>query len=389
MPVFKAYFKVIRQNALMMSIYLIAFMGLLIMLTLFFDPGVPTGFNPAKVRMVLVQEDADHAFSTGLADWLREQTVLVELPDDPQSLQDALFYRDVAYILRIPAGFGASMTGRRYDVSLEKTVVPDSYEAVQMDLQMDKYLNLAALYLDTVPNMTVDQLTASVAADLRQQAAVRLEVTGDTNGPDVTPYFFNFLTYSILAILILGVTSIMLVFNQSDLRRRNLSAPISPMTINGQLMLGHLIFALAVWLSMCLLGLVMTPAFSNPAKYGILCLNALVFALTALSLSLLISQFVANKSVQQSIANLFTIGACFISGVFVPQAMLGKTVLTIASFTPTYWYVRAVEAISRLPSITMDSMKPIAPFLLIQLGFAIAMLAVSLAVVKQKRQTQG
>ena len=69
--------------------------------------------------------------------------------------------------------------------------------------------------------------------------------------------------------------------------------------------------------------------------------------------------------------------------------MLGKTVLTIASFTPTYWYVRAVEAISRLQSITMDSLKPIASFLLIQLGFAFAMLAVSLAVVKQKRQTQG
>jgi ABC-2 type transport system permease protein len=43
--------------------------------------------------------------------------------------------------------------------------------------------------------------------------------------------------------------------------------------------------------------------------------------------------------------NVLTLGMSFISGVFVPQAILGKTVLTIAQFTPVFWFVKANIAI--------------------------------------------
>jgi len=45
-------------------------------------------------------------------------------------------------------------------------------------------------------------------------------------------------------------------------------------------------------------------------------------------------------------ANVFSLGSCFISGVFVPQDLMSNTVLKIASFTPNYWFVKANNSIS-------------------------------------------
>lgn len=389
MQVFKAYFKIIRKNLLSMSIYVFVFVVLAFMLTLFFEQTPATSFDPIKIRMAVIQNDGSNAYSARLVAWLSQQAVVVDLKTDRDSLQDALFYRDVEYILVIPDGFGASMLDRHYDMQLERTIVPDSYSSIQMDLQIDNYLNLSALYLDSLPGLSPNQLADRVSIDLEAQAIVSMKAAESGSGTDKLSFFFIYLTYSIMAVMILGVTSIMLVFNKTDLRRRNLCAPVDSLHFNLQLVLGNLIFALAVWLLMALFSLLLSNHPVSPAKYLILCLNALIFTMTALSFSFLISQFVASRAAQQSIANVFSLGICFISGVFVPQEMLGKTVSTIASFTPTYWYVRAVNEISSLSSYTLQTLRPAIFFMLIEIGFALALLVVSLAVIKQKRQSQA
>ena len=389
MQVFRAYFKVIRKNMLAMSIYIFIFVILAFLLTLFFGQSTVTSFNPVKIRIAVIQEDNGSAFSENLTAWLGRQAVVVDLEPTQDSLQDALFYRDVEYILYIPVGFGASMMDRRYDMTLNRTIVPDSYTSIQMDLQIDQYLNLAALYLDSLPGVTADDLAAKIDHDLSAEATVTLQASETNHGPNKMTFFFIYLTYSIMAVMILGVTSIMLVFNKSDLRRRNLGSPVNPVHFNLQLVLGNLIFALTIWLVMSLLSLLLSNQPVNAAQYLVLCLNAFIFTMTALSFSFLVSQFIGSRAAQQSIANVFSLGACFISGVFVPQDMLGKTVHTIASFTPTYWYVRAVNEIGSLSSFTLQNLRQAGAYMLIEIGFAVALLVVSLAVIKQKRQSQA
>jgi len=74
----------------------------------------------------------------------------------------------------------------------------------------------------------------------------------------------------------------------------------------------------------------------------------------------------------------------FISGVFVPQELLGSHVLKIASFTPVYWYVRANNTIAGLNAFTPDTLKPVINDFLIIIGFGTAFFSVSLALRKQK-----
>ena len=86
-----------------------------------------------------------------------------------------------------------------------------------------------------------------------------------------------------------------------------------------------------------------------------------------------------------AVANVFSLGTCFISGVFVPQALLGKTVLTIASFTPTYWYIKANNDIAAAINFNTGNLIPIFTNMLVVLAFGAAVLAVTLVVIKQRR----
>ena len=84
-------------------------------------------------------------------------------------------------------------------------------------------------------------------------------------------------------------------------------------------------------------------------------------------------------------SNVVSLGCCFISGVFVPQQYLGKTVLSIASFNPTYWYVKANNEISALVNFSKENLMPIFMSMAIILCFAIAIFAITLVIIKQKR----
>ena len=86
------------------------------------------------------------------------------------------------------------------------------------------------------------------------------------------------------------------------------------------------------------------------------------------------------------VANVIALNTSFISGVFVPQALLGDTVKYAASFTPTYWYVTAVGDIAALSSFSWSVTKEIFMGMLIQLAFAAAFLIVALVLGRQRKR---
>ena len=61
----------------------------------------------------------------------------------------------------------------------------------------------------------------------------------------------------------------------------------------------------------------------------------------------------------------------------------------VASFNPTYWYVKANNAIGKLSGFTFGNLSSISTYMLIELGFAIAVFSVALVVNKQMRITNS
>jgi ABC-2 type transport system permease protein len=114
-------------------------------------------------------------------------------------------------------------------------------------------------------------------------------------------------------------------------------------------------------------------------------LNSFGFAICGASISFLIGNLVKSQSAISAVSNVITLGSSFISGVFVPQELLGSSVLKIASFTPTYWFVRANDSIAALTQFDFTHVKNILSYILIELGFGLAFFAIALVIGKKRR----
>lgn len=387
MQVFKALFKIIYKMIPSLLIYLIVFILLAMMLTLFFEQPKDSFFEPAKPRIAVFNEDAPDPYTEAFIEWLSQKTEIVEIPDEREKIQDALFYRFVTYVLRIPSGFGRHiMEGNPDAVKLIRTVSPDDWSGITVDLLIERYISQSLLYIKGESSLNVKDLKTAVWQSLSYEADIRLKSGQKTETSPIT-YYFSYLSYSMMAIIILGITSVLSVFDQTDLWRRNLVSPIRLIQYNAQLVLGCLLFSVIVWFIMVMSSLFLGASHAPVPKLWLWSLNALVFAFSCLSLSFLLSRFIHSKAAQQSIANVLALATCFLGGVFVPQELLGETVHLLGSFTPTYWSVRAINQIDRLSSFSYHDIRAVIQSMLIQAGFTLAFLSAALAVARQKRQS--
>ena len=340
-------------------------------------------FNQAKANIVFINEE-DAPFINGLKQELSKIANFIEIPDEINALQDALYFREVTYILRVPDGFTKKfMNGE--DVKLEKTVVPDAYSNVYIDLAINKYLDTAKFYLEHAENISEELLVQNLSTVLSLGSTVELkEKEENLTGNEFLNFYFNYFPYAMLYILILGTSTLIFVFNDNDLKKRNLCSPLSVYSINFQFMLAILVFMVISWLIM--VGFCFVFDFKNCLKMNTLFLitNSFVFTLAAACMSFLIGNLVKGRGAITAVSNVVSLGFSFISGVFVPQQMLGSFVLKIASFNPTYWYIKANNNIVNLTDFSFIHINNVLYNMLIQIGFALIFFITALVLGKKK-----
>jgi hypothetical protein len=138
-------------------------------------------FEPTRIPVAVINRDSDGQLAQGLVDYLGQTSRLVPYPDDPEKLQDALFFRNVEYIAIIPAGFSdAFMSGR--DCAIEKVIVPDSTSSYYVDMSIDRFLNTVRLHRKYGGEESQAELVAAARADLAFDTAVAMKSSGAATG---------------------------------------------------------------------------------------------------------------------------------------------------------------------------------------------------------------
>lgn len=387
MQVFKACLIILKKNLVSMAIYLGIFLVFVVLITVSYTRSDPSDFTASRPRTALINEDTGNLLSDHLAAYITAHTQLVDIEPDADKLQDALFFRQIVYVVRIPTGFGEAYLEGDSNATLIRTSLPDSFQGTYTDQLIERYLNAISRYRTVSPDRTLDSILADVDEDMAISSTVTLQPGSSQNPFEPMIYYFTFLAYSLIAVMILGVTSLMLSFQSKDMKKRNTASPLPLMKFNLQLLLGNLVFAVIAWLFLSLTSLFLFGGYDNLSGWLLLILNTFIFSLTCLSMSFLISQFIKSRAVQQATANVFALGTCFISGVFVPQEMLGDQVLAVASFTPTYWYIKGVRLIQHFDRIPLNQINSFTQAILIQLGFMLTFAIVALVVAKHRQQS--
>ncbi|NLY17880.1 MAG: ABC transporter permease [Clostridiaceae bacterium] len=286
MQVFKLCIQIIKKNLPVLSIYVFVFLmvSLIVSASITKEQQKISTFNSSKSNIAFISEE-DTPFINGLKDELGNIANFVDLPDIKEELQDALFFRSVSYILRIPEGFTERfMNGD--DVTIEKIAVPDSFSNTYIDMCIDNYLNMAKLYVTSFDNITQDELVGYLKKDLSKNALVEVKTNGETSeNHSYINYIFNYFSYSLLSVIILGMSTLILVFNNRDLKMRNGCSPMSSAKINLQFVLANLTFTFSSWAIMILLCLAVN--FKNSFNMNIVyfILNSFIFAFCSASIS--------------------------------------------------------------------------------------------------------
>lgn len=386
MQVYKAYFKIIKKNIGQLSIYLIIFLLFAIIFGKVSTSPKDTDFESTKVNISIINKDENSKLISGLTDYLKENANIVDVGTSKEDLQDALFFREAEYIITIPKGFTKEILKGNKDINIEKTVIPNSTSEIYMDNLINRYLNTVKMYTSTIDNISQAKLVSNVNKDLSHTTDVKIKTyDNDYSNNASCANYYNFFAYSMFAILILGISLVMISFNNKDLKRRNLASSLSMKNMNIQMVFANITYAVVVWFVMIIASFIMFKNYMFTINGLLSLLNSFVFTLAALSISILISNLVTSRNALSAVVNVIALGSCFISGVFVPQQYLGDTVLSIAKFNPTYWYVKANDDIAILVNYSNENMRPIFMSMIIVLGFALAVYAVTLVVIKQKR----
>jgi ABC-2 type transport system permease protein len=385
MQVYKAYFKIIKNNLASIAIYIIIFLLMAVLITnILGAQGGTAAFSPAKTSVAFFSGEST-PLTDGLKAYLDQNANMVSIPDETQEIQDALFFGQVTCMLRVPQGFTQAFLAGGGDTRIEKTAAAGRPEAVYADLLVNKYLNTAALYVQNMPGVTLSEIAQYVSRDLVKQASVEVNTYEKPAAINNMSYYFQYLAYSIMATMILAITSVMMAFNQADVSNRNACCPVKTSVMNLQLLLGNITFAVIFWAGMCTFVFLLNRDAALDAGTVLLCLNAFVFTFASLSIGFLLGHFIKSQGVQGAIMNVIALGLSFLSGVFIPQGMLGASVLNAASFTPSYWYIKAVEDIRSITAFDFQTALPVLYSILIQAGFAAAIMIVSLVISKQKK----
>jgi ABC-2 type transport system permease protein len=383
-PVIKVYFKVIKKNLPSLLIYIAIFMVIAVLATRYGSTSTTANFQDTKSNVAFFDSD-NTALTKGLKASLSSNATFVDIRDDKTALCDALFFHDVQYIVRIPKGFTHKFLNGE-NAEIYKTEGQNENSCVNMNLAINRYLSAARLCSKNLPGISEEQLVKYVSASVSQKTAVTTKTYGTKGGGMTTAYnFFAYLAYITIVILFMGVSSIMMSFNNTDLKRRNLVSPMKPSNMSLQIFGGHFIFMLVVWLCGIALSLVICGTGIIGAEFALMCLNLFTLSLACLSISFLIGNSVKNRGAQNGICNVLSLALAFVSGIFVPQTLLSSSMLAVAHFTPTYWYVKAINGISDLSSFSHGALTPIFNAMLIQLGFAAAIFAVAMAITRQKK----
>ena len=387
MQLFKAFCMIGKRRITTISIYFIIYAAITIILSVTAKDSLSANFR-TKELSVCVQDEDNSEVSRALTAYLGSIHNLVEMENNPEVLQEHLYYRDIDYVLTIKEGFQDKVLKGESDSLVTNVKVPGSSAGYFADQQVTQYIQLVQLYLNG--GFSMDEALVKTIDSLENTENVKNITFDDNNqnGKKEVFYFYQYLPYVFILLLFCGLAPIIIIFQEKDMRNRINCSCQKLLERNLQLALGGGVYSICIWLLFIILGTVVYGGamFSVNALYAML--NSFVFLLISVALTLLFSCFNLGANVMNVVnivSNILGLGMSFLGGVFVPQNMLSDKVLAFARFLPTYWYIRANNMLAGFSTEVFD-MHLYWNAIGIQLLFALAAFTLTLAAAKLRRQ---
>lgn len=379
MTVYKTFLKVLNKSKvpiIMYTVFLIVFGSLS-----FSNNSTAMDFTASKPDIVIVNDDEEVGVTKNLINYLKENTDVRDIKDE-NAINDALFYRDVNYVVYIPKNYRNDfLTGNNPEIKIKST--KDYYSSLA-DIILNRYLTVANAYRETYSNESI--IIEKINNSLNTSTKVDIKSKIDTNTLSKATRYYDFLNYSMMAGAIYVICLVLSSFHEEKVKKRIIVSSMDYKKQNNILLFANSVFAIIVWLVYVILSIVLCGDVILSSRGLIYILNSFIFTICCVTIAFLISNLINNKNAINGIINVVALGSSFLCGAFVPVEFLPDSVIKIAHLLPSYWYINSNELIKTLEIVNLNTLKPIIINMLVILLFSLIFIIISNIVTKKKNR---
>lgn len=380
MTVFKTFWKIVNKykgTIILYTVMLISFGGINLA-----SNDTTTTFTSTLPNIAIVNNDQKSVLTNNLISYLSENSKVVDIENDEEKINDALFYRDVSYVVYIPKNYTNDvLKGMNPTIDIKST---NDYTSSLEEMMLTDYLNLQNTYLKLTTDQT--KLTNYINDTLKDKSEVVLTSKVDTKSFSTVSRYFNFASYSILAVVIFIITLVLTSFKEKTVNKRIVVSSMNYKKHSGLILKSSLLYALIVWVLFSLLAIILLGKSLLNIRGLLLLLNTLIFTLQALTFALLISSLVNNKDAIGGIVNVVALGSAFLCGAFIPSMYLPEKVVSISHIFPAYYYNNSNDLVTSLEVINLTTLKPFITNIMMMLVFMLVFIVLNNFVIKNKRK---
>lgn len=210
MTVFKTFWKIINKykgTIILYTVMLIFFGGIQISTK---DTG--TTFVDSKPDILIINKDEEIGITKNLVDYLKQNSNIINVKNNEEAINDAIFYRDVNYVIYIPENYRQDvLNGLNPEINIKST---GDYNASFAEMMLSRYVQIQNIYKDNIKNE--DELIEAINNNLSKKSSVEMTSKLDASKMTKIAKYFNFASYSIMAVVIFIICLVLSSFHEKQ-----------------------------------------------------------------------------------------------------------------------------------------------------------------------------
>lgn len=376
MTIFKTYWKIVKKNIGIIILYTV-------MLLVFGTMNLKANKNSFEFISskpdIIIVNNSSGIITDNLISYLKTNANVKNITDD-NDIDDAVFFRDANYVIYIPKEFENKIeNGKEFNIDIKTNNSYDSYITSEL---LNRYLDVFSKYM----NLYNDKILAIQKLDntLNKKASVVIE--SKTNLNSKTSLFYNFSSYSIMAIVIYIICLVLSSFNDEKISKRTSVSGMNYKTFNNYLYISSFTFTFIIFIVYLILSFLILKSSILNINGILYSLNMFIFFIVSFTIAILISNLVKSKGAISGVVNVISLGSAFLCGAFIPVKYMPSFALKIAHIFPTFYFIDNNEYFASIQNFDKASYDFVLKNFIIMIVFIIFFLILNTLITRFKRK---
>ena len=376
MTIFKTYWKIVKKNIGIIILYTV-------MLLVFGTMNLKANKNSFEFISskpdIIIVNNSSGIITDNLISYLKTNANVKNITDE-NDIDDAVFFRDANYVIYIPKEFENKIeNGKEFNIDIKTNNSYDSYIASEL---LNRYLDVFSKYM----NLYNDKILAIQKLDNTLNKKVDVVIENKTNLNSKTSLFYNFSSYSIMAIVIYIICLVLSSFNDEKISKRTSVSGMNYKTFNNYLYISSFTFTFIIFIVYLILSFLILKSSILNINGILYSLNMFIFFIVSFTMAILISNLVKSKGVISGVVNVISLGSAFLCGAFIPVKYMPSFALKIAHIFPTFYFIDNNEYIASIKNFDKASYDFVLKNFIIMIVFIIFFLILNTLVTRFKRK---